>query len=257
MVFRGKCPRQVFERKLRTEHRPAKTVYGLGIPENKQLNMKTLFGSITMTTVKFPLAVLIACSLFFSTSALATSSKVYRYTDDEGKVIIANSVPPGAEVRGYDILNEHGQLLQKVLPPPKIDYEAIEQERQDELTRAAQEREDRALLKLYSTPSDAIRARDRQLEALKLKIGYAKSSVSSSEKKLATLLQRAADIERAGQEVHKNLTAEIEIIQNQISSGEKEIAQYETEQSEVEEEFEPIIERLEFINEQRKSGNKL
>jgi hypothetical protein len=67
---------------------------------------------------------LTASLLMFSligTSAVGATSvhaSMYRYTDENGQVVISSSVPQEATQRGYDILNNNGRVVTIIAPAP-------------------------------------------------------------------------------------------------------------------------------------------
>lgn len=173
---------------------------------------------------------------------------LYRYQTQEGQVVVTSTLPREAIATGYEILDRHGRTIRKVEPAPtQEDLERLEARRQEKLQRERQREEDKRLRRLYAGPEDAIRARDRQLEALRLNIEYTRNSIGQVEEKLSEEISVAADYERKGQAVPESVRGAIERYQRQLRELNQEIEQYEADMEEVRAEFKPIIERLRVL----------
>jgi len=99
------------------------------------------------------------CLLWVSTTAHAT---LYRWVDENGKVIYSDKLPPKASNLGHTELNKQGTTL-KVAPRAKTEAEqAAEKERlareqQRILALKAQEASDQSLLDMYATVYDLVK----------------------------------------------------------------------------------------------------
>ena len=93
----------------------------------------------------------LALALGFSAQAAAN---MYRYTDENGQIVISSTIPQEATKRGYDILSNNGRVIETIPPAPteeEIAAREAEKQRQKEL--AEQREQDRALLKRFSHPA--------------------------------------------------------------------------------------------------------
>ena len=66
-------------------------------------------------TVSPVVAGVAAFGLLFAAGAQAT---MYRYTDENGRLVISNTIPQEATKRGYDILSNNGRVVETVAPAP-------------------------------------------------------------------------------------------------------------------------------------------
>src|SRR5690554_2161330 len=127
-------------------------------------------------TVFSAAATALSLSLGITTQAEAG---MYRYTDEEGRVVISNTIPQPATKRGYDILNSNGRVVE-VIPPAPTDEEIAareaEKQRQEEL--AIQREKDTRLLKRFSHPDQAIKAMHRKLGELQGLIQLKRGNIS-------------------------------------------------------------------------------
>lgn len=154
---------------------------------------------------------LIRCSLLLGLllPAVASAVELYRYTDERGTTVLSRQgVPPEHIARGYEVLNEQGRVV-RVIPPAPTAEEL--QRMQLEKARALS---DGQLLRLYSTPDDVERARQRKLAELDGLIGVARGNLQSVRTQQGNLQSQAAEHERAGREVPAHLLAQID---NQIA----------------------------------------
>ncbi|HUE91758.1 DUF4124 domain-containing protein [Pseudomonas sp.] len=154
---------------------------------------------------------LIRCSLLLGLllPAVASAVELYRYIDERGTTVLSRQgVPPEHIARGYEVLNEQGRVIRVIPPAPTA----------EELRRMQQEKaralSDVQLLRLYSTPEDVERARQRKLAELDGLIGVARGNLQSVRTQQGNLQSQAAEHERAGREVPAHLLAQID---NQIA----------------------------------------
>ena len=88
----------------------------------------------------------------------------FRHQTSDGVVHLNRTLTMDAIRNGYQLLDQHGRVLEQVEGVPLGDAEA----KALRMQRARQAREDRDMLRLYAGPEDAVRARDRKVEALEL-----------------------------------------------------------------------------------------
>ncbi|WP_246840917.1 ABC transporter ATPase [Hahella sp. CCB-MM4] len=169
--------------------------------------------------------------------------------------MLGNSIPPEYARKGYQIVDTFGRVVKDV-PPALTPEQIAEQERlkkekarQEELARQ-QEEADRTLLRLYSHPGDARRARDRRLQELDALINLKRKKIEANDKKIVDLESRAADAERAGKKVPEQILHEIERLSEQKSTMENEIQSHQKDRNDIVEDFDEQIERLEYLMKQ-------
>ncbi|GGC70158.1 DUF4124 domain-containing protein [Marinobacter halophilus] len=197
---------------------------------------------VTKSTV---IASLAAAGLLFAASAQAT---MYRYTDENGQLVISNTIPQEATQRGYDILSGNGRVVETIPPAPTEEEIAAretekEHQRQLELQRA----QDRELLKRYSHPDQAVRAMHRKIRELEGVIQLKRGNISVLSSQLDNEQSRAADLERAGRDIPETTLERIRRLESQVRDVEREIAAQRQDIGAMKKEFEVDIERLEAI----------
>ncbi|WP_372873791.1 DUF4124 domain-containing protein [Pseudomonas sp.] len=167
---------------------------------------------------------LLRCSLLFGLllPIVAGATELYRYTDDQGVTVLnRQGVPPEFIGRGYEVLNDQGRVIKVVPPAPSAE------EMQRLLADKARANSDAQLLRLYSTPEDIDRARDRKLAELDGLIGVARSNLQVARLQQDNLQSQAADHERAGRAVPEHLLAQIDNQKDEQLRQYKDIARYQ------------------------------
>ena len=164
---------------------------------------------------KFTILLLIS-ALFISQ---ANAANLYKYKDDQGREITGSRVPAEFVKKGYQVLNERGQVIevvQRTLTAEERAAQSEQLEQQRLLEQAAlRQEEDRMLLRLYRTPEEVVRRRDATIEQLEAQMIVLNSLLEDAEEKLAELEQRVVNNENAGTQIPANLAAQVEDASNE------------------------------------------
>ncbi|CAN0599489.1 unnamed protein product, partial [Ectocarpus sp. 12 AP-2014] len=194
---------------------------------------------------RFSLAASASALLFAATVAEA---QMYRYTDENGQMVISNTIPQEASRRGYDILNTQGRVVESVAPAPtpeEIAAREAEEKRQEAQKR--QQEQDRKLLKRFSHPDQAVSAMHRKVRELESLSQLKRGNISVIVSQLNNEESRAADMERAGREVPETTLKKIRRLEAQVRDIEREIAIQNAEIQDLRDGYEADIRRLEEI----------
>lgn len=194
----------------------------------------------------FAMAVL----LMVCTSTLAAN--LYRYENDQGVMVINDTVPPEFVHKGYDIISPKGRLIERVpraLTPEELAAKSAED--RAALDRAKQAEADKKLLTIFSSAADAERARDRKIEAIDVNINVTRGNILKLQGDFNTAQAQAAERERAGQKVPEYLVENMDSLRRQIESAEASIIEREMEKEVIRKEYQNDIERLRYLLEQR------
>lgn len=193
--------------------------------------------------------VLTRCSLLLGLllPVVAGAAELYRYVDDKGTTVLSRQgVPPEHISKGYEVLNDQGRVVRVIPPAPSAE------EMQRILAEKARASSDAQLLRLYSTPEDVERARQRKLAELDGLIGVARSNLQSARTQQANLQSQAADHERAGRAVPAHLLAQID---NQKAEQERlkgDIERYQAARKEADSSFNADRDRLKHLHERNR-----
>lgn len=177
-----------------------------------------------------------------------TEAGMYRYTDEEGQIVISNTIPQAATKRGYDILNSSGRVVKTIDPAPtdaEIAAREAEKQRQKEL--GIQQEKDARLLKRFSHPDQAIKAMHRKLDELRGIIQLKRGNISVISSQLDTEQSRAANMERTGRKIPESTLDKIRRLESQIHDIEREISRQAQEIDSLKQSYESDIQRLEKI----------
>lgn len=189
-----------------------------------------------------------ATALALALGSAQVAANMYRYTDENGQIVISSTIPQEATKRGYDILSNNGRVIETIPPAPteeEIAAREAEKQRQKEL--AEQREKDRALLKRFSHPDQAVKAMHRKIRELEGLIQLKRGNISVISSQLDNEQSRAADMERAGREIPEATLEKIWRLESQIRDIEREINSQTQEIEELREAFEADIERLEEV----------
>ena len=189
-------------------------------------------------------SVLTRCSLLLGLllPVVAGATELYRYVDDKGITVLSRQgVPPEHIRRGYEVLNDQGRVVKVIPPAPSAE------EMKHILAERARASSDAQLLRLYSTPEDVERARQRKLAELDGLIGVARSNLQSVRTQQANLQSQAADHERAGREVPAHLLAQIDNQKAEQARLKSDILRYQAVRKEADVSFNADRDRLKVL----------
>lgn len=198
------------------------------------------------------LALAAALALATATApALAQSGsgqKLYRWVDEHGNVHFSDQLPPEAAGKARDEFNERGLRVRQVerartpeeIAAAEAERAAAEAERQ---RIAEQRRQDEALLASFADEDDIRRIHEQQLDLLEQTIGATRISLASRQRNLEELLERAAELERAGRPISEAMTASIEVLRRDIAEQQAYIERKQAEKASVQQTQDEQIER--------------
>ncbi len=193
------------------------------------------------------LALLPVLALAASKQNESVGDVMYRYTKPDGTLAVSATLSQEAIHAGYQVLDLNGRVLRRE-PPAPPEEQARRREAMEARQRAQRQAErDEELERLYAGPEDAVRARERQIEALELRISYATNTLAQLEEKRDEEVSLAARAERAGRPVPEGTRQAIDEYQRRMAHVRQEIAGYEKDKQAVREQYAPIIERLEEL----------
>ncbi len=174
---------------------------------------------------------------------------MYRYTNEDGVVVIEYRVPPEAVKFGYEILYLDGTVYKKIgralTAEEMVDRNSEERRKRFQEAEAERLRRwDESLLLRYSSVADIEAARERTLSNLKIAVSILHSNVRSLNQQVESNQSKAADIERTGGHVPEAIIANIESYRSEIAEAEQSIVDRNREMEAVSEEFQRDIERF-------------
>ncbi|MEE9492132.1 MAG: DUF4124 domain-containing protein [Gammaproteobacteria bacterium] len=166
------------------------------------------------------------CSiLILGFSQTAQAARFYKWVDDNGLVRYGDRLPPSFAKNRQEILNEQGVIVETHAAAKTPEQLARETRLQKEAQQKQQRLDEQAamdkmLLDTYSSEDDIIMARDSKINAIDAAIRLAESRITRSRKTLDESRKQAAQTERAGKVIPKQLANSISNARNQISDNE-------------------------------------
>lgn len=157
----------------------------------------------------------------------AAADELYRYRNAEGVLVIDYAVPPEFAAGGYEVLNSSGQVIE-VVEAQKSPEETTAEGQAPGLSAEeleAQARLDRFLTTSYSAPEEISAARQRKLKQLAREIEIVETNLGDTSRQRARELERAANLQRAGQAIPPSITLSLNKIGEQIEQGQQLLAQ--------------------------------
>lgn len=191
-----------------------------------------------------PLSLFLGLVLASSLAHAAGEPRWFRYYDDKRQPVVSDTVTPEHVARGYDELTEKMQPIRHVAAQRPLTPEERAANRAKQEAEQQRKRDDKQMMRLYSAPADAERSRNRQIDALQVRIDFSNNMLTTLRQRRAAEAKRAAGFERTGKPVPAELKQNIAGHDKQIQAAQAEIATHKAEQEKVNVEFAPIIQRL-------------
>lgn len=171
--------------------------------------------------MKRSILTLTASAMLLAPLSDALAQKLYRWTDQDGKVHYSDHVPPEAVENARDELNRSGMkvgAVDRALTPEEL--EAQRKQRQAEAQaaeeKARQEQADSVLLSSYGSVEQLDKAYAERLALIDESIDSAKIGIHSQEKSLTELLEHAASLERQNKPVPPNIQSSMDLAKTQV-----------------------------------------
>lgn len=179
------------------------------------------------------------CSLMLTAPSLASADRLYRYVNEAGVTVLdRQGVPPQFVAKGYEVLNEQGRVIEVIAPAPTAE------EMQAILAERARAQSDQQLRRLYSTPEDVDRAKQRKLRELEGMVTITTGNLASVKAEQAALQSQAASHERAGRTVPADLIGRIESLKSEQESLSRRILRFEESRQQIEDSFNADRDRM-------------
>ncbi len=180
----------------------------------------------------------------FPHHTFALEKHFYRYRDDNQQLVISDHLSATAIQHGYDLLDEHLQVLNTVAPPPSA--EKLHQIKTIQATHKQEEQ----LKKLYSSAQDAQRQCNEQLTVLQTSIDLLMSNQSRLQSQRVEDASHAANLERSGHTPPADLLQKIRTEDDAINQLQHQQGDLQKRQQAVRQQFDSIIQRLKALEHQ-------
>lgn len=200
-------------------------------------------------SVRLVMSVCLALAVFVSS---VQAGIMYRYKDDQGRTVMAATVPPEIVPNGYDVLNAQGRVVEVV--PPALTAEqirarddAIAKKKREEEARKLREQEDQKLLKQYGTPGTVVHLLKRRLSEIDSVIVSRQASIAANQNAITQNEELAANAQRNGRKVPVRVAEALEKSRGDIAKAQSVILEKKHDRERIIKEFSEIIQRLEQL----------
>jgi len=196
------------------------------------------------------LAILVAGILSLSVTAAVAES--YRWKDKDGEIHYGAAVPAEYADQPYDVLNNAGVVIEHIedttVPMEVIAEKKIKQKRApliSEETRRIQS--DRLLVIRYSSEEDILKALELEVAQLGYDKNVIKQSYASTTTAIRNQIGKAADRQRAGQEVSAEQQKEIDQLYARQAQDKKKQMMMSARETQIRERYEEELERYRYL----------
>ena len=199
------------------------------------------------------IAILLAtCSLI----AQAAIDRFYRYTDENGVVVINSSISPERAAKGYEILDANGRMLERIAPALTGDELAeylTEQELKNKQEADAKKQlaYDLSLLQRYSFVSDIEDEQKRQLAQLNTRSAILRGNLIGFRSELEKSYEEAARFERQEKPVPEKTKGRIANLEEKITATEQMLAGQSQEVERLKQDYIQAIKRFKELEVRR------
>jgi uncharacterized caspase-like protein len=193
--------------------------------------------------------ILVLATLLALPALTAQAAKLYKWVDESGQVRYGDRIPPQYARKSNETLNKQGIVVNRKAAA-KTPEQIAAQERakaaklEQEQIRREKLRQDRILLDTFSNEDEMVMTRDGKIEAIEAVIRVTRGRNENIKQRLASLKQRAANLERAGKPVPDTLKAEIRESRQQLAHNVRYIESRKKQQQQIRAQFDKDIERF-------------
>jgi len=152
-------------------------------------------------------------SLLIVLASVSVYADFFRYRDDSGAMVLSTTIPADRVKYGYDLVDEFGNLLQRV--DPQLSDEAYQRKLEREaMVRECEKTFDR-VRKLYQIEADIDYAEAMGLESIDEAVANTRANLNVVRSQREELENEAAQIDISGKPIPNYLLDQIERAKNQ------------------------------------------
>jgi hypothetical protein len=199
-----------------------------------------------------PKAVAMVIAVIISLCATSLSAETYRWKDKDGKIHYGAAVPAEYADQPYDILNNAGQVIERVedttVPLEVRAEKKIKKKREpliSEETRRQQS--DKLLVIRYSSEEDILNAQELEIAQLGYDTKVINQSYESTAAAIRGEIAQAADQQRAGQQVSPEAQNKIDQLYVRLAQDEKKKETMARREARIRARYEAEIERYRYL----------
>jgi len=192
--------------------------------------------------------ILLFLLVLFSLTLQAKSFKCWTNTD--GVKECGNSLPPQYVKQRVEFLSEKSGKISKVTEAAKTKEQILSEKKQAKLKRklereqAKQNAYDNVLLKTYLSIDDLLLSLHWKITTLNSRINVTKATIGAENTKFLQYTSQAAQMERMGKPVSKEVSSELQNIRSQIKKLEQRIIMLTKDKSDIHTKFSHDVDRF-------------
>lgn len=214
-----------------------------------------------MQTRSFSVSIFLTCFLFLCCNQAAYAKKMYKWVNEHGETIFSDQVPPEHSQYRRESLNEKGRVVEVTEEEKTKEQQAIANrlnalKKAQEKIIAQQAANDKVLLSTFRNLKDMEAALYATMQSLDAQKNVAQGNLKRVEDQQGLQQKRAAELERNGKKVPKNLLDEIKQTETQIQAAYAEINKQIEKKNRAKAEFEANIERFKFLTQKNTDPSK-
>ena len=200
----------------------------------------------------FIILALISVNLVLSCLSTQSHANTFRWVDKDGHVHYSDQLPPNEVDRAYSVINKGGVTIDSVEKAKT--KEQLAEEKRLKAQQEEQKNYDHILLDTYSKVSDLEDTRDRYIASIEGVIKVSQHKLANLNNELDKLNKTAADLERGGKTMSKEMRQDITNIQSQIDRENNFILGQRAQQGEIREKFAADIKRFQELKDSQQSA---
>lgn len=189
--------------------------------------------------------------LLFILFSLTLQAKTFKcWTNSDGYRECGNSLPPQYVKQRVEFLNEKSGKISKVTEAAKTQQQIsaekalLKLQKQLEKDRAKQDAYDNVLLKTYLSIDDLLLSLHWKITTLNSRINVTKGVISAENNKFLQYTSQAAQMERMGKVVSKEVKSELQNTRNHIKKLEQRIIMLTKDKSDIHTKFSHDVDRF-------------
>lgn len=194
--------------------------------------------------------ILLLANVLAYTPAYAQSKTLFRYYNDQGSKVISDAIPPKYAVKGYEIINSSGQVIQVIPPEPSAEEKAQFQQEKAEKRRL--EKWDKELLSRYSSVDDIEATKLRRVKGIENSIFSLRLTLKNISETIKFYQAEAATHERQGEDISTDTLSSIERLQKDRDFIEAEILRKESSKLQTVNNYNKDIARFKIIKPEKR-----
>ncbi|MBA3582870.1 MAG: DUF4124 domain-containing protein [Gammaproteobacteria bacterium] len=191
-------------------------------------------------------------SLLLSLMAFADSApasgKVYRWTDEKGRVHYGDKMPPEVVSKDHQVLDGRGQVAKSVghvKTQAEIEQDALANDEKSKKQREQirQRKHDKLLLDTFTTERDLVIARDDRLDSVQSSLNLARGNNESVAHQIEILDKRMTQVKANKKDIPPNMLANMKNLTSQRQKNDEYIVRQEEEYNRLKDQFKTDLQR--------------